>query len=101
VVHLTSAENVALDVLRRNKLLGMGLREVALELGLADHLVEVGTGLGVAQQALREEEDELREGADLVWKRLRTREGLRVYGSRGEFDDGGRGTGRRASVMQL
>jgi len=40
----------------------MWFREVALEICVADHLFKVGAGLGMAEEALRKEEDELMEG---------------------------------------
>jgi len=39
----------------------MWLREVALEVCVANHLFKVGTCLGVAEEILREEDDELIE----------------------------------------
>lgn len=53
----TTAQDVALDLLRSSEFLGMGLRKVALEESLADHLLELRLGLGVAKKLFREEND--------------------------------------------
>jgi hypothetical protein len=43
----------------------MWFGEVALEIRVADHFFKVGTGLGVAEETLRKEEDELIEGMEM------------------------------------
>jgi hypothetical protein len=56
-VNLTRAKNVAFDVFGSDKAL-VGLGDVALEVGITNHFIEVGARLGVTKQTLREEEDE-------------------------------------------
>lgn len=59
VVHLTRAEDVSADLLGRDEALGVRVREVALEDGVALHLLERGSGERVSEQRLGEEDDEL------------------------------------------
>ena len=58
VVHLTRAEDVFPDLLRRNELVGVRLGDVALEVGLADHLRQLRASTRVTQKLLGEEQDE-------------------------------------------
>jgi hypothetical protein len=55
----TAAKNVARNLFRSNQVFGVRLREVALEVGVANHFGEVRPGLGVTQEALGEEDDQL------------------------------------------
>ena len=50
VVHLTGTQDVSPNLLGRDKVLGVGVGDVALEVSLADHVGEVGTSLRVAEQ---------------------------------------------------
>ena len=61
VVHLACANNMAADILRRDEALGVRGGQVALERRLAEHLGQVRARLGVAQERLGEEHDELKD----------------------------------------
>lgn len=58
MVHLTGTQDVAADVFGSNQLLRVGLGDVALEVGVADHLRKFGTCLGMTEEGFREEDDE-------------------------------------------
>ena len=58
MVHLTSTQDMAANVFRNNQLLRVGLGDVALEVGVTNHLREIRACLGVAEEGLREEHDE-------------------------------------------
>ena len=59
VVDLAGTQDVPPDLLGLDQVLGVGLGDVALEVGLTDHLGEVGAGLGVTEEVFREENDQL------------------------------------------
>ena len=87
---LTSAKDVTPDFLRSSEVRLVRLGDVALEVGLANHLRQVRAGPGVTQKVLREEVDEwLAEVAvDLATKNveLKNRQGsvrMRLKGERG------------------
>ena len=58
MLHLTSTQDVAADVFRSDQVIGVGLRDVALEVGLADHLRQLRARTRVTQELLGEEQDE-------------------------------------------
>jgi hypothetical protein len=74
VVHLTRAEDVSADLLGRDEVLGVRVGDVALEDGVALHLLEVGSCERVSEQRLGEEDDEL--------ERERVSERCRVFKAR-------------------
>ena len=55
VVDLAGTQDVAADVFGRDQLLWF--RDVALEVGVANHLRKVGAGLRVTEKGLREEDN--------------------------------------------
>lgn len=48
-----------LDLLGSDEALGVGLRDVSLELGLAGHLRKIRAGSWVTEERFREEQDQL------------------------------------------
>ena len=58
VVHLTGTQDVAADLFRSDQVLRVGLGEVALEVSVADHLRQLRARLGMAEERLREEDNE-------------------------------------------
>ena len=55
----TRAENVASNLFRSNQSIWVGVRKIPLELGISSHLRQVGTGLGMTEERLGEEANEL------------------------------------------
>ena len=49
VVDLTGTQDMSPDLLRLDEVLGVGVRDIALEVGFADHFREVRASLGVAE----------------------------------------------------
>lgn len=50
MVHLTSTQDMPLDLFGSDQFFGMGIGEVPLEVGLASHLGKIGPGFGVTEE---------------------------------------------------
>ena len=50
VVDLTGTQDMSPDLLRLDQVLGVGIRNIALEVGFADHLGEVRASLRVTEE---------------------------------------------------
>jgi hypothetical protein len=64
----TRAKNVPSNLFWSNQVFRVRLRDVALEVGFADHFREVRAGFGVTQEVLREEDDQLPGKNQLISK---------------------------------
>ena len=61
VVDLTGTENVSPDLFRGNQFFGVGVGNVSEEVGVTNHLLKIGLGLGVTEEVFREEYNQLKD----------------------------------------
>ena len=89
----TGTQYVSPDLLGLDQVLGMRIRDVALEVGVADHIGEVRASFGVTEERFREEEDELEKVlASVTMTGWSLKRHLLACGSHGGSGDAAHGT---------
>ncbi len=86
------------DLLRGDEAFRVGVGDVAQEVGVARHVLEVRARSGVAEERLREEEDHLGGGRMSKIQEMLRSCNLRACGIRGGSGDGGSGTAKGMGV---